>query len=208
VSDDFARLQRQLERGSLFTHSALGRSDLRARETESFLYGLIDVLIARGAIDETELAAAVDSVRVELEAAGDTPEPGVGLRVDEPEAAAAPATEVDCEARMPVCQAVCCQLDFALSYDEVENGVLRWDMGRPYLIRHEADGLCCHNDRASGGCSVYDDRPTPCKRYSCAGDERIWKDFDAWELNHEWIADNLGDRRPRLLHAMLAVRRD
>ena len=48
---------------------------------------------------------------------------------------------------MHVCQAVCCKLDFALTADEVENGVLRWDLGRPYLIRHEADGWCAHNER-------------------------------------------------------------
>jgi len=206
--EDLASLLRQVERAGLFTHSALGRGHIRQRELESFVYGLIDVLLARGALSEEELATAVQAVRDEIDARGETPEPGVVLRIDEPEAAEAPPVEVDCEARLPVCGAVCCRLDFALAQDEIEGDVLRWDMGRPYLIRHESDGMCVHNDRATGGCGVYADRPAPCRRYSCAADERIWKDFDAMELNTEWIEANLDDRGPRLLHAMLAARGD
>ena len=201
-------LLRQVERAGLFTHSALGRGHLRQRELESFVYGLIDVLMARGAIEEGELAAAVEAVREQMDNSDEVPEPGVVLRVDKPEAADVPPAQVDCGARMHICQAVCCRLDFALAYDEVERGVLRWDMGRPYLIRHEADGYCVHNDRSTGGCGVYADRPTPCRAYSCAGDERIWTDFDAMQLNTEWIEANLGDGGPRLLHAMLAARED
>ncbi len=204
--DELAALLRQVERAGLFTHSALGRGHIRQREVESFVYGLIDVLLARGVVDEDELAGAVQAARDQMDKSGETPEPGVVLRVDEPDAAAGPPVEVDCAARMHVCGAVCCKLDFALAYDEIEGGVLRWDMGRPYLIRHEDDGLCVHNDRASGGCGVYADRPTPCRRYSCATDERIWTDFDAMELNTEWIEANLLDGGPRLLHAMLAAR--
>jgi hypothetical protein len=204
--DELAALLRQVERAGLFTHSALGRGHLRQRELESFVYGLIDVLMTRGVIGEEELAAAVQGVREEMDSSAEIPEPGVVLRIDEPEAAVAPPVEVDCAARMHVCHAVCCRLDFALAYDEVESGVLRWDMGRPYIIRHEADGMCVHNDRASGGCGVYADRPTPCSRYSCAGDERIWTDFDAMELNTAWIEENLEGGGPRLLHAMLAAR--
>ena len=201
-------LLRQVERAGLFTHSALGRGHLRQRELESFVYGLIDALMARGAIEEGELAAAVEAVREQMDNSDEVPEPGVVLRVDKPEAADVPPAQVDCGARMHICQAVCCRLDFALAYDEVERGVLRWDMGRPYLIRHEADGYCVHNDRSTGGCGVYADRPTPCRAYSCAGDERIWTDFDAMQLNTEWIEANLGDGGPRLLHAMLAARED
>jgi Fe-S-cluster containining protein len=204
--DDVAALLRQVERAGLFTHSALGRGHLRQRELESFVYGLIDVLLAHGVIEEDELRAAVQAVRDEMDASGEPPEPGVVLRVDESKAAGEPPVEVNCAERMHICHAVCCELDFALSGEEIERGVLRWDMGRPYVIRHEDDGLCVHNDRATGGCQVYDDRPTPCRRYSCATDERIWTDFDAMELNTEWIEANLGNRSPRLLHAMLAAR--
>jgi hypothetical protein len=44
---------------------------------------------------------------------------------------------------------------------------------------------------------VYADRPGVCRHYSCANDERIWKDFENMELNHEWLDANLGDA-PRI----------
>ena len=41
------------------------------------------------------------------------------------------------------------------------------------------------------GCGVYDERPSVCRSYSCEHDRRIWNDFEAMELNHEWIAEHL-----------------
>ena len=202
--DDLDGLGRQVERASLFTHSALGRGFVRLRELESFVYGLLDVLLARSVVSEEEVAAAVESVRRQLEKSAEIPEPGVVLRVpdaDEPDE----PVPVDCAARMHVCHAVCCKLDVALSAPEVESGTVRWDLGRPYLIRHEADGLCTHNERGTGRCGIYSDRPLPCRRYSCANDERIWKDFEKMELNHEWLAENLSVSRPRLRHTMLVA---
>src|SRR5262245_3163987 len=200
--DDLDRLGRQVERGSLFTHTALGRGFVRLRELESFVYGLIDVLLARDVVSKEEIAGAVESVRRQLDAAGEIPEPGVALRVDDGPPAQPPVL-VDCAARMHVCHTVCCKLDVVLSAGEVEEGKVKWDLGRPYLLRHESDGLCTHNDRRSGGCGVYGDRPLPCRRYTCANDGRIWKDFEKMELNDEWLAENLAESRPRLRHAML-----
>jgi hypothetical protein len=34
---------------------------------------------------------------------------------------------------------------------------------------------------------VYHKRPGVCRSYSCAHDERIWKDFDNMVLNHEYL---------------------
>jgi Fe-S-cluster containining protein len=202
---DPSDLERQVERGSLFTHTALGRAGARTRELESFVFGLVDALIARDALSLDEVEAAVVAARRELDAKGEPPEPAVVLRLDAEDAADA-VEPVDCDARLPVCHAVCCKLGFALSAEEVEAGTLKWDLGRPYAIRHDAGGRCVHNDGDSCRCTVYDARPTPCRRYSCAGDERIWKDFDAMELNHEWLEENLSAPSPRLLHAMLIER--
>ncbi|HEY7073712.1 MAG TPA: hypothetical protein VH418_00020 [Solirubrobacteraceae bacterium] len=207
MSDDrLHALERQVERASLFAHTALGRAGLRTREIESFVFALIDTLVGRDVITLDEVEAAVRATRAQLDAQGEPPEPAVILRRDHEPASAEPPVEVDCSARMHVCHAVCCKLDFPLSPDEVEGGVIRWDLGRPYLIRHERDGLCVHNDRATGACRVYDGRPLPCRRYSCATDVRIWKDFERMELNTEWLEENLSEDEPRLLHAMLAER--
>jgi hypothetical protein len=47
-----------------------------------------------------------------------------------------------------------------------------------------------HNDRRTGGCTVYADRPAICRRWSCANDARIWKDFERMELNVAWLSTN------------------
>jgi Fe-S-cluster containining protein len=111
--------------------------------------------------------------------------------------------EVDCAARLHVCNAVCCKLDFALSTAEVEAGVVKWDLGRPYLIRQESDGHCTHLNRNSGLCKLYSDRPGVCRKYNCAGDKRIWKNFETMELNTEWISENLYPKRPRALRVLM-----
>lgn len=206
--EDLSGLERQVERGNLFTHTALSRGFLRFHELESFVYGLIDALVARGAVTTEEVAGAVEAVRGQLETDGEIPEPGLALRADSPEQAGSPPVHVDCAARMHICHAVCCKLDFALSAGEVEAGKVKWDLGRPYLIRHDSHNLCVHNDRSTGGCRVYADRPLPCRRYSCAKDERIWKSFERMELNQGWLDEHLAPSEPRLRHAMLAGRGD
>ena len=45
------------------------------------------------------------------------------------------------------------------------------------------------------------DRPSVCRSYTCADDDRIWKDFDAMELNHEFIDAKLsGEIRAVMSH--------
>jgi Fe-S-cluster containining protein len=56
---------------------------------------------------------------------------------------------------------------------------------------------------ARSSCGVYTSRPSVCRRYSCAGDRRICKDFDAMELNQEWIDANLGGDAPNLLEILM-----
>jgi Fe-S-cluster containining protein len=196
-SDD--RLERQVERASLFTHTELSRCFTHIDELGGFLYGLVDVLAAKGVLSPEELAEAAARVTAEQDAAAERPTLAAALRVDPPEEEAPPPTLVNCAERMPVCHAVCCTLDFALSDEEVESGRVKWDLGRPYFIRHEADGHCAHWDPATTGCGIYDHRPSVCRNYSCAGDERIWKDFDNMVINEEWIAEHSGPERPILL---------
>jgi len=191
-----------VERGQLFTHTALSQVSSRILEIESFLYGLIDVLVAKGVTLPDPLKRAASEVRDEMAAKEEIGLPLMGLRMDDNEQA--PPREVNCAERMPICKAVCCSLDFALNQHEIESGRIKWDLGRPYFIRQEADGHCCHNNRATGGCGVYADRPLVCRQYSCEGDKRIWKDFEKMELNHEWIEGYLKQpNSPRLLVALM-----
>jgi hypothetical protein len=103
-----------------------------------------------------------------------------------------PITEVECAERLAICHAACCSLPFPLSAQEVEAGKVKWDLGHPYMIRHDAHGCCTHNDRATGTCTIYADRPGVCRGYDCRQDERIWKDFDAKVLNEDFFRN-----RPR-----------
>jgi Fe-S-cluster containining protein len=191
-------LERQVERGSLFTHTALSGLAQRTFETESIVLGLVDVLLGKGVIDEDGLTAAANDARDAMDERGETTMPGIQLRLDSPEIENE-TVEVDCAARMPVCHAICCKLNFALTAPEIEGGKVKWDLGRPYLIRHDEEGFCTHCDRGTGACGIYEDRPQICRSYSCAGDTRIWKDFDNMVLNDEWIAENLVEEGPRLL---------
>jgi Fe-S-cluster containining protein len=197
-------IERQVERGSMFTHTAIGRNALRLGEAETFLYGLIDVLMAKGLIDSRELQAATEQVRNQLAHDGDVPNAGVSLRIDALEETQHPAKKVNCAERMHICKAICCKLDFALTAEEVEAGDVKWDLGRPYCIRHCPQGFCVHNDRGTGNCSAYDHRPMICRTYSFAKDIRIWKNFENMELNEKWLAENFSTgSHPILMSAMM-----
>ncbi len=85
----------------------------------------------------------------------------------------------NCEELLPICEGRCCTLHFALSSQDLDEGVIRWDYGRPYLIRQRAsDGYCVHNHETEHRCTEYHHRPRPCREYDCRKDERVWADFD------------------------------
>jgi Fe-S-cluster containining protein len=89
-------------------------------------------------------------------------------------------TGPNCLELLPICEGRCCKLHFALSSQDLDEAVIRWDYGRPYLIKQRAsDGYCVHNDPTQRGCTVYTHRPRPCREYDCRDDQRIWKDFEA-----------------------------
>ena len=190
-------LERQIIRGTLFTHTALGKQSERVNEIESFLYGAIDLMIKKGIIKEKELSEAAKEVKKESYEKGEQAFVGVGIRIEE-ENEEKEFTPVNCEERMHICKAVCCKLNFALSVEEIESGNAKWDLGQPYFIRHEKTGYCTHIDSENSCCSIYKDRPKVCKKYSCANDQRIWKDFEKMELNTEWIEENLQERKIQL----------
>ena len=202
--DPVDELARQVERASLFNHASLDRVASRASGIEAKLVELVELLREKGIVADAELAppaAEAPEVPADPEVGE---EPAAPPRVPWPTFALRdgsvppkPAREVNCAERMHVCHAVCCKLSFALTAQEVDAGRVRFDLGFPYMIRHDSDGYCTHNDRSTGFCGVYADRPGVCRHYSCANDERIWKDFENMELNHEWLDANLGDA-PRI----------
>ena len=109
-------------------------------------------------------------------------EEGLGLRLDERDEdkySLGGLPEIDCADRVALCGAACCRMRFALSRQDVEEGVIRFDLGRPYLNRVAASGYCVHFDDGGCRCTVYEQRPGVCRRYDCRQDPRIWLDFEA-----------------------------
>lgn len=210
VERELAELDRQVVRGSQFTQAVMQRLSWRVGGAEALLERLIEELAGAGLVDPAALGLAVDAApagEVDGAEGGETAEPPgaamttaqitwptIAIREDPPPGEDRPEVAVDCAARMHVCQAVCCRLKFPLSAAEVDAGVVKWDIGHPYIVRHRADGYCVHNDPATRGCTVYGARPRVCRTYSCANDPRIWADFDNMVLNEAWIAEHL-DRR-------------
>lgn len=202
IEEALPQLERQVERGSLFTHTALSSNAGRINEVESVLYGLVDVMVKQGTVTAEAVFEAAKQVRHEMEAKGEAAEPGVALRVDSA-GVEKNFVPVNCAERIHICKAACCRLSFALSAEEIESGRVKWDLGQPYLIRQETTGYCAHNDPRAKSCRIYQNRPGVCRNYSCARDERIWKDFERMELNEEWISEHLAESRPHLARARM-----
>lgn len=99
----------------------------------------------------------------------------------------AESKDVPCMELMPICKARCCRLTFALSTEDLDEGVVRWDYGQPYLIRQRAsDGYCVHNSPETGGCTVHQYRPRVCRVYDCRKDDRVWLDYENRIPAPEW----------------------
>lgn len=188
-------LEKQVEQGNLFTHTALSRHSARINEIESFLYAVVDLMTKRGIASPDELKEMVSGIRQEMFEKGETCNPGIALRVDGEEDKE--FIPVNCEERLHICQAVCCKLEFALSAEEVEAGIAKWELGRPYFIRRGNNCHCAHINPENLRCNIYEHRPSVCKKYSCANDPRIWKDFEKMELNQAWIDENIREAKLR-----------
>jgi Fe-S-cluster containining protein len=202
--EDFRELARQVEKGNLFTHTILTEQIMRLNENESFLYGLIDYLSQKGIIQPDELKATVESVRKEIIEKKEFATLGVALRIDAPEDKTQ-IVAVNCQERMEICKAVCCRLRFALTVEEIENGPLKWELGKPYYNRHCEQGYCHQMNFDQMSCNIYENRPSVCKKYNCANDKRIWNDFEKMELNQEWIDTNLKGNEFGLVEVFMAT---
>ena len=84
-----------------------------------------------------------------------------------------------CDELLHLCRARCCSLSFPLSTEDLDEGVIRWDYGQPYLIRQRAsDQYCVHNHPETRVCTVHAYRPRVCRSYDCRKDDRIWRDYE------------------------------
>jgi hypothetical protein len=176
----------EVAEGFLDIHSRLNSNTRKTLEAASFLYSLIEICSEKGLISIEELDARQAMVAQRLEA--QLKRDGVGVKLQDPEYEKYSFTgiaEIDCENRVQFCRAACCKLPFALSKQDVREGIVHWDLAHPYLIDHHPDGYCVHLDRAACACTVREHRPVPCRAYDCRKETRIWLDFDNCIINPE-----------------------
>jgi hypothetical protein len=177
-------LREEMVGGLLYTHSRANSNTSRVLEAASFLYALIELLEEKGVITIEELDECKDTVAERVEKR--FLDKGMGVNLQEPELdkyAFQREVQIDCGSRVHLCQAACCRLWFPLSKQDVNEGVVQWDLRFPYIIAQDAKGYCKHLERATGRCTVYPYRPIPCRTFDCRKDQRIWLDFENKVIN-------------------------
>ena len=185
ASGDVEGLRKEVAQGFLYSHTRANDNTGKALEIASFSYALIELLQEKGIITIEELDERKKVVAKRL--VKKFADQGLGvaaLQEDEQDKYTfEKGVEIDCENRIHLCHAACCRLDFALSRQDIEEGVIKWDLGRPYLIAKDEDGYCRHINRGTCQCTVYQQRPVPCRGYDCRNDKRIWADFEKGIVN-------------------------
>jgi Fe-S-cluster containining protein len=171
-------LRRDLEDGLRFLHVLSMQHRLELLEVAARLSALTEELAAGQMVDLARAAERQRRIKeVELERMH--AEVKVDIGAVEDKYALADLPQIDCEARLPFCKARCCSFDFELSGQDLDERVAQWDYARPYHIRRRAgDRYCVHNAEEARRCTIYAQRPAPCRRYDCRSDPRIWIDFD------------------------------
>jgi Fe-S-cluster containining protein len=181
-------IHNELAGGLLYTHMRINANTAKALEVASFLYALIELLNEKGLLSIEELDERKKQVAERL--VKKFTESGIGLMYQDPEYdkyTFENEADVDCQSRLDTCRAICCKLPFALSKQDVEEGIIRWDFTRPYLIAHGDDGYCVHLDRETYMCAQREHRTVPCRGFDCKDNERwqVWLDYDKKIINPE-----------------------
>ena len=171
-------VEQGLRQGLRYTHVWTSQARAAAWTTRVGMQTLIELLVAKGVITEEEFESQKAEVgpAVEAEFSKDPYAPLISGAQDKYDSYSPP---IDCETRIHLCQARCCTFRFALSAQDLDEGVVRWDYARPYLNAQRTDGYCTHCTPVTFGCNVYQHRPAVCRRYDCRNDKRIWEDFEA-----------------------------
>lgn len=186
-------LRKEIVRGFLYSHTRASRNTGKALEVASFCYALIELLDEKGIItlDELDERKKVVAGRLVKKFA----EKGMGALYQDPEHdkyTFDKKVDIDCQSRVHICKAACCRIfSFALSRQDIEEGVIKWNLGRPYLIAKDEEGYCKHLDRSSYQCTVREHRPVPCRAFDCRKENRIWLDYEKRIINQKiWDSPN------------------
>src|SRR5262245_44961546 len=181
--------RQEIEEGLAYLHARVGATAARALESAAFVYALIELVVERGIISVEEIDARKKQVAPRLLKRFEAHDPGVATQDsahDKYETAR--EVQIDCASRLHLCKAACCKMVFPLSQQDVNEHVVHWQLGRPYVIAKGEDGYCRHLERKCLQCTVHAARPLPCRVDDCRNDGRIWLDFEGRVINPK-IAD-------------------
>jgi hypothetical protein len=173
----------QIAKGIAYLHQRTNATTGRTLESAAFVYALIELLIEKGLISVDEIDARKKQVAERLIKRFGQYDPGVAIQEPQDKYTFQQTVVIDCENRVHLCKAACCKMMFPLSQQDIEEGMIKWDLGSPYLIAKGADGYCHHFDRQCSSCTVHAHRPLPCRAYDCRSDTRIWLNFDNKIIN-------------------------
>ena len=173
------KLRGEVAGGLRYAHTRANANTRKLLEIASFAYAAIELLADKGLLETTELDERKKAIAGRLVQKFIDEGMGLSYQEREQDKYTFEAVHIDCEARLPLCKAACCKLRFALSKQDVEEGIVKWNFARPYLIARGEDGYCIHLKRDSLGCGIHSHRPVPCRGYDCRADQRIWADFEA-----------------------------
>ena len=187
--DDLPDLRQEIINGLLYTHGRLNANTQLAFEAQCQLAALTRLLCQKDIITAKELEEQEEIAGRELGKVFQERELGVMIQnpTQDKYNLKEKAVKFDCAKRIHLCRAACCRLSFALSGQDVQEGIVRWNLGRPYMIVHQKDGYCSHLDRETLTCTIYKRQPVICQTYHCRNDKRIWVDFDNMVINPEII---------------------
>ncbi len=146
-------------------------------EASARLGALVEELVSRGQIDPVELEDRRNRIK-QREAKSQYEKAHVQIAELYDKYAMEGLPDIPCAELIPLCKGRCCRLYFPLSYQDLDEGVVEWEYGLPYIVRKRADGYCVHNDPATHACGVYAQRPAHCRKYDCRTDKRIWLDYE------------------------------
>ena len=180
------QLRQEVVGGLLYCHHRANTNTSKTLEVTAFAYALIELLIEKGLLTEDELNERKCEVGIRL--VDKLKDNGMGVMLQGSETDKYRfdgGAKIDCENRVHLCKAACCRLGFALSKQDIEEGIVKWDLSRPYMNRRGKDGYCIHLERQTCSCEIYHNRPVPCRGYDCRNDKRIWLDFEKKIVNPE-----------------------
>ena len=167
-----------LGRGLIYIHEKLGDRILAHQQLSAHLYALTEALIANGTLSLREFEKRKAATEQSMAAEAGTRWEGARVLSDETDKYRVEGVKIDCAERIHLCKAACCRLSFYLSKQDLGEGVVRWDVTRPYGILQREDGWCHHCDPVTKRCHVHEQRPLVCRGYDCREDARIWEDFE------------------------------